>query len=298
MKFDPRRELGSLRGQKLDRSELELGDITINIQAVGYKRSSKPRPKRLGRMHLVIPDCQVKPDVDISHLRWIGRYIVDKQPDVVVCIGDFADMPSLSSYDRGKKCFEGRRYKKDIEAAVNGMAQLMAPLMEYNAAQSPKNRYKPRLVMTLGNHDGDRINRAIEDDARLDGVIGISDLRYEEFGWQVYPFLEIVEIDWISYSHYFCSGVMGRPCSSAAVMLRERMGSCIAGHVQKFDLAVHPKTGHIAMMVGIAHVHDELYLTPQGNNCRRQIVVLNEVRDGRFDPMLVSLAFLQKRYDD
>ena len=71
--------------------------------------------------HLIIPDTQVKRGVDLSYLEWIGKYIVDKKPDVIVQIGDFADMPSLSSYDVGKKSFEGRRYKDDIEAAREGM---------------------------------------------------------------------------------------------------------------------------------------------------------------------------------
>ena len=65
--------------------------------------------------HLIIPDTQVKPGVDLNYLAWVGKYIVEKKPDVVVQIGDFADMPSLSSYDTGKKSFEGRRYKDDIE---------------------------------------------------------------------------------------------------------------------------------------------------------------------------------------
>ena len=47
------------------------------------------------KKHLVIPDCQVKSDVPLENLEWIGRYIVDKKPDVIINIGDFADMPSL-----------------------------------------------------------------------------------------------------------------------------------------------------------------------------------------------------------
>ena len=69
--------------------------------------------------HLVIPDVQIKPGQDLSFLRVIGEYIVEKQPDVIVCLGDFADMPSLSSYDVGKKSFEGRRYKDDIKASIS-----------------------------------------------------------------------------------------------------------------------------------------------------------------------------------
>ena len=46
--------------------------------------------------HFILPDCQVKPGVDTNYLEHIGKYLVEKKPDVIVCIGDFADMPSLS----------------------------------------------------------------------------------------------------------------------------------------------------------------------------------------------------------
>ena len=105
--------------------------------------------------HFILPDVQAKPGVDLSHLAHIGQYIVDKKPDVIVCIGDFCDMPSLSSYDKGKQCFEGRRYKADIAAGREAMDLLLGPMKEYNkkAAMNHKERYKPRMVMTLGNHE-------------------------------------------------------------------------------------------------------------------------------------------------
>lgn len=53
--------------------------------------------------HLIIPDTQVKEGIDFEYLTRIGQYIVDVKPDVVIHLGDFADMPSLSSYDVGKK---------------------------------------------------------------------------------------------------------------------------------------------------------------------------------------------------
>ena len=110
--------------------------------------------------HLVIPDCQVKPGHNFGYLRRIGQYIVEKKPDVIVCIGDFADMPSLSSYDVGTKSFEGRRYKSDIEAAHEGMEALLAPIRRHNvhAKKGHRERYVPRLVLTLGNHEN-RINK-------------------------------------------------------------------------------------------------------------------------------------------
>jgi len=268
--------------------------VKVEVRRVGYKARSRPR-EHIGRRHLVIPDCQVHDGVDTSHLPCVGRYMVEKQPDVVVCIGDFADMPSLCSYDRGKKQFEGRRYRTDVEAAVRAMAQLMAPLQEYNEAQrrAGKKPYRPRLVMTLGNHEH-RIARAVEEDARLDGTISVADLQYEKFGWEVHPFLEVVEIDGVEYAHYFTTGAMGRPVTSAAALLRERAGSAVMGHVQHTDVAIHRKTQKVALFVGTCYLHDEAFLTPQGQGQRRQIVMLNEVEGGHFDPMFVSLRYLAK----
>ncbi len=260
-------------------------------------RKDAPRiytPNRLGRMHIVIPDCQVKAGVPTQHLGWIGNYIVEKKPDVVVCIGDFADMPSLSSYDKGKLQSEGRRYVKDIAAVHAGMETLLKPLQDYN--RTAKEKYNPALHLTLGNHEY-RIMREVEENPRFEGRFNYSDLSYEDFGWKVHNFLEVVELDGIEYSHYFTSGTMGRPVSSAAAMLRERQKSCTMGHVQYTDMAIHKKTQNIGLFCGICYLHDEEYLNPQGNVSRRQIVVKHEVNGkGHYDPMLVSLKFLEKNY--
>jgi hypothetical protein len=160
---------------------------------------------------------------------------VEKKPDIVVCIGDFADMPSLSSYDKGKKSFEGRRYKRDVEASHEAMSAFLTPLVDYNAAH-PKRPYRPRMVLTLGNHEA-RISRATDDDPKLDGVLSIDDLKYKEFGWEVYPFLEVVVIEGIAFSHYFVTGVAGRPASTAAAQLRKTSMSAIAGHQQGKQIA-------------------------------------------------------------
>ena len=111
------------------------------------KKYSKPKE---GLKIMFIPDCQVKPGIDTTYLEAIGQYIVDKKPDVIVNIGDFFDFESLSSYDKGKLSFEGRRLEKDIEAGKEGMKKLLGPLREY---QSVHRDYNPRLVFTLGNHE-------------------------------------------------------------------------------------------------------------------------------------------------
>jgi hypothetical protein len=244
------------------------------------------------RKHIVIPDCQVRPDVDYSHLGWVGNYIAAKRPDVIVNLGDFADMPSLSGYDIGKASAEGKRYANDVAATQDAMQLLMAPIKQ---EQRRLRRWKPELHLTLGNHE-DRISREASANAKFIGTLKISDLHYGPQGWQVHPFLAVAQIDGIQYSHYFVSGAMGRPVSSAAALLRQRQASAVMGHVQRIDLAVHNTTQFVALFAGICYLHDEPYLTPQGQNTKRGIWVLNEVKNGTFDPMFVSLDFLKRRY--
>lgn len=249
---------------------------------------------------LVIPDCQIRPGDDFNFLKNIGTYIVEKQPDTVVCLGDFADMPSLSSYDVGKRSFEGRRYVNDVDAVHQAMDVLLQPLQEHNqnAARHHKQRYRPRLVLTLGNHE-DRINRAVNNDAKLEGMLSTNDLKYAEYGWEVYPFLDVVVIDGVAFSHYFTSGTMGRPSTSAAAQLNKKHMSCVAGHQQGLQIS----TGHRAdgkrltsIIAGSCYEHDEDYMGPQGNKHWRGLLVLHEVNDGEFDLMPVSLNYLEKKY--
>ena len=250
--------------------------------------------------HLILPDCQVKEGVPLDHLTWAGKYIVEKQPDVVVMIGDFADMESLSSYDVGKKSFEGRRYKIDIEYAHLGMKLLLSPLWEFNAKakQNKEKQYHPRLVITLGNHE-DRISRVIESDPKWDGVVSLKDLGYEGYGWEVYPYLEPVIIDGVAYCHFFTSGVMGKPVTSAAALLSKKHQSCIMGHVQGRQIAYGTKadgTQITGLFVGGYYQHDEAYLRWQGNKHWRGLWVLHEVHDGSFDEMPVSMSYLKRKY--
>lgn len=250
--------------------------------------------------HLVIPDCQVKPNNSVDYLRWIGEYAVDKKPDVIVCIGDFADMPSLSSYDVGKKAFEGRTYKSDIKAVHKGMEALMSPIQaeQQRLIENKRKRWMPRLVLTLGNHE-DRITRAVEWDRKLEDLVSLHDLKYEDYGWEVYPFLDVVVIDGIAYSHYFASGVMGRPVTSAQALINKKHMSCFAGHQQGRQIAYSRRADGkeiTAIIAGSCYEHNEDYLNSQGNQHWRGIYMLHEVNDGSFDEMAVSLNYLRKQY--
>jgi hypothetical protein len=252
------------------------------------------------RRHLLIPDTQVKPGIGTEYLNAIGNYAAAKRPDVIVQIGDFADMASLSSYDRGKKSFEGRRYKNDIQAAKDAMWDLMRPIFaeRQRRVDNKKKQWNPELHLTLGNHEH-RIDRAVNDSPELDGVIGISDLGYSGFGWTVHDFLVPVTIDGIVYCHYFVSGPMGRPVGTAQRLIMTKHQSCIAGHQQGRQIATGFRADGkqlTSIIAGSCYEHDEDYMGPQGNKHWRGIVMLNEVDDGSFDEMFISLDYLKREW--
>lgn len=252
----------------------------------------------MSRSHIVIPDTQAKPGISLAYLEWVGRYIGERKPDVIVHIGDHWDMPSLSSYDKGKKKAEGKRYQLDVDAGNEGMERLLYGIKKTGGA-----RYKPRKELTLGNHE-QRIERHVEANAELEGKLGYKDLHTE--GWTVHDFLETVEIDGVTYSHYFPRSASGRITQSrsgapnALAQLRREGGSCTAGHMQGLDIACLPfkKRMQWGVIAGSCYLHEEGYLTPQGRGASywRGLIVKHEVYKGSYSPMLVSLDYLQQRY--
>jgi len=250
--------------------------------------------------HFVLPDVQAKQGDNFEFLTAIGNFVVDKKPEVVVCIGDFADLPSLSSYDVGKKSFEGRRYTADVDATVQAMTALLKPVAIFNfkAIRNKEKQYRPRLVLTLGNHEN-RINRAIENDAKLEGLLSVNDLEYQEFGWEVFPFLDVVVIDGVAYSHYFSTGTMGRPATTAQAQLNKKHQSCVAGHQQGLQIAMATRADGkrlTSVIAGSCYQHDEDYMGPQGNKHWRGCLMLHDVNEGEFNLEPLPLDYIVRNY--
>ena len=252
--------------------------------------------------HLVIPDGQVKPNVPLEHWTWIGQYIVDMKPDVIINIGDFADMESLSFYDRGKTSFEGRRYKEDIKVTKKAMNMLLAPMKAYNRKQreDKKKLYKPRMVLTLGNHE-ERIARVGENSSELMGIVGYNDLPYKD--WEVIPYLEPINIDGIYYAHYFVnpSSLKKNPVGGNMDTKLKNLGhSFTMGHQQILQYGLkYGVSGCIqGLVAGSCYQHSEEYLGPQGNDYWRGIIMKHRVANGNYDPMFISLDYLRDRYEN
>lgn len=285
---------------------LEVPKSTVSDFLRDYTNFKEDKPSKKsskGVTHLYICDPQVKSGIDLSYLHHIGMYIARKKPDVIICAGDFADMPSLSDWDKGKKSAEGRRIKADIDSVVEGMSILLKPLHDLQAkqCQAGEKVYEPRKIMTLGNHDV-RIERYVENNAAFEGFLGIEDLQYVEFGWEVVPFLEPIVVDGVSYCHYFTNPFTGKPLSGSAANMLSKIGtSFVQGHKQTLDVATRflPTTGQQqwGIVAGAGYPHYEDY-KGMHNHHWRGIVVMHNVKDGSFDPLFVSLDWLKEQYGE
>jgi len=253
--------------------------------------------------HLVIPDTQCKPNISLDYLHWAGMYIAKRKPDVIVHLGDHCDFESLSSYDKGKKAAEGKRVKNDIEASIKGMNTLLRPiydLQQVELAEFGEIRYKPKMVLTLGNHEY-RLMRHVDANPELDGFLSYDDLKYKESGWEVHDFLKPVMVNGVSYVHFMANPMSGKPFGGAALNVLKNVGeSFTQGHKQTLDVATRflPSSGkqQWAIIAGSYYDHDEAYKGYQGNHHWRGLIVKHNVSEGSYNPMFVDIEYLRKKY--
>lgn len=259
---------------------------------------SKPKPELCNKPMqskqtiLIIADTQAKPTESLEYMLWIGKHIADVKPDVVVHIGDHYDMPSLSSYDKGKASAEGRRFVDDLNAGNKGLELL-------NLAIHKDQTYNPRKVFCKGNHEH-RIDRYVEDNPELKGTLGTEFLPLEKYGWEVYDFLKPVEIEGIFFVHYLANPMNGKPYNGSAMNILKTVGrSFVVGHRQVVDCAIRPTIDgklQLGIVNGACYDFDEGYKGYQGNNHFRGVTVLTEAYDGFACPSFISLDYMKDKY--
>lgn len=271
------------------RAELDAGRRRIaELERREAKRHKSPRT------HLVIGDSHAEPDIANDRYRWLGRMCADLRPDVIVDIGDWADMPSLSSYDRAHRSFEGRRYWKDVEAAKDARTKFGNELAKTRG-------YKPELIATEGNHEN-RIDRATDETPALDGLISTQDLGAEEHGWTVYKFMVPTVVDGITYCHYAPSGVNARPIGGmnhAASLIRLCLTSTIVGHSHTYDYSERTRLDGQKIMAAAVGCYFQQFMAwagPANAMYWRGIVVIRNVLDGYGSIEKHDLEEIRRKY--
>jgi hypothetical protein len=252
------------------------------------------------RRHLLIPDPQVKPGDDLTHMDWAGRAIVKYRPDVIVVIGDWWDLPSLSSHDApGSKEAEGRRVQTDIDIGNEAFERFVAPMNVERARlrTGKKKEWNPECHFLAGNHEH-RLTRAIFRDPKWEGVISLDSLKTP--GFQRHEFLKVVEIDGIKYCHYFPNPFSGRPIGGTIPNRLNHIGSSfVQGHQQGFQYGLKQYPDHVkhGLVAGRFYNHHESYRPTDVQNSEWSgIVVLNEVKNGNYQLMPLTMDYLRRTF--
>lgn len=248
--------------------------------------------------HLVIPDIHAHYEHDNTRASYLSQLIIDLKPDIVVNMGDQADMPSLSSYDRGTRSFNGRSYQADIVSHCDFQDRL------WGAVRGRKKKL-PRRIFLEGNHEH-RIERALDADPYLTGSIGFSDLQVDDYYDDIVRYNGntpgIITVDGIQYAHYFVSGLLGRAISSehhAHTLLAKRHISSTCSHSHLLDYCIRPNSGTRSLHALVAGCYLD-YRTGWAGQSEdlwwSGVIIKRNVEEGTYDPEFVSLQQLKKEY--
>jgi len=250
--------------------------------------------------HVMIPDTQITPSSDIEHIISAAKYIKKHKPERIIIIGDWWDMPSLSSYDKaGDKGWEDKDVKADYACGWKAMKKFLSTVRT--------SKYDPNIHFAVGNHE-DRISR-VADSGEMRMMSSFLDLEEQilaplrKLEVCTHDFLEIFRLDGICYSHYFVNptSLFANPIGGTIENKLKNLGhSFTMGHQQ------HKQAGEIftctgerrrGLVCGRFYQEHHDYLGPQKNlQSWSGILMKHEVHDGDYDLMEVSMSYLLKEH--
>jgi len=251
--------------------------------------------------HLVIGDPHAHPDFSNDRADWLGKLILDLKPDVVVNMGDTADLASMSSYDKGKASFHGRNYQKDIDAHLDFQDRMWHPIRKAK-------KKMPRRVVLEGNHEN-RIKKAIQYSPELEGDrfgVSFKNLALDDYYDTVVEYDAstpgVVNVDGIDYCHYAVSGVSGRALSSihhAYDLTVKRHTSTTVGHSHLFDYHVNRDSSGRVRMGLVAGVYQD-YRSPWAGDINSfwtaGVAICRNVDNGIYDFQWASIETMKREY--
>lgn len=250
---------------------------------------------------LVVPDSHAHPNHSNDRADWLGQYIKDTRPDIVVNMGDTFDMPSLSAFDKGKASFNGNSYEKDILSGLDFLDRMWHPIRKTK-------KKLPYSVFLVGNHEH-RVKKVLEYQSELAGDrFGVSFKNYHlsdyhnEVVYYEGQTPGIYTVEGVSFAHYMVSGLMGRPLGGehpAHSLLAKNHCSCVVAHSHAVDWSVSSSPTGKRVMGLVAGVYQDYKSSWAGNINHlwwSGIVRLRNVSEGTYDPEFISLEALRGEY--
>lgn len=215
-------------------------------------------------------------------------------------MGDAADMSSLSSYDKGKRSFTGKSYKKDIDSHLEFQDRWWGPV------RRTKKKLPQRIVLE-GNHER-RVERALDLSPELTGTIGFDafdfDREYDDVVRYEGDTPGIYQQDGLLFAHFFITGISGRPVGGerpAHMLIAKNGCSCIAAHSHTLDYAVRRTVSGRelnGLVTGCYQDYVNDWAGNIGNLWKAGVSVLRNVEDGQYNFQWISLEALKAEYGE
>jgi len=255
-----------------------------------------------GKTVVVYSCAHTTPEVDNKRFDALGAFLYDLKPDMVIDLGDGADMKSLNSYDdRNPKEIVNQSYQRDIQHYNDAQDRL-----RFKFRHNKKKR--PLWVGFEGNHEH-RIKKAISHNPRIEGAeygVSFSHLQtstwFDEYHEYENSAPSIADYDGVSYAHYFSSGNYGTATSGvhhAYSLLQNRNHSSTCGHSHKRDIyfkdSAHPLP-IIGLVAGCFKGGKEAWAGQANLDWAHGVFVKRNLANGVYEPEWISLASLEKAY--
>jgi len=253
----------------------------------------------MSRTAVVWSCAHADPDINNERFDWVGQFIYDLRPDLVIDLGDGADMRSLNTYEeRYPKQIVARNYQADIEAYNDSQDRLR---WKFRHAK----KKKPFWIGLEGNHEY-RVKKALSLDPRLEGEkYGVSfrhlqtDHWFDEYHEYKNSAPAIARYCGVDFAHFFASGNRGDATSGihhAYTVINNRYNSSVCGHSHKRSVHFKDDAGSIGLVVGCLKGGEENWAGQSNSEWWHGLVVLRELDGGRFEPEFVSLKQLEQAY--
>ena len=256
----------------------------------------------MGKTTLVWSCSHADPSVSNERFSWLARFIYDLKPDMVIDLGDGADMRSLNSYDTARPTqIVTQSYEADIDSYNDSQERLRHPFRYHK-------RKRPFWVGFEGNHEH-RIQAAISRDPRLEGPrhgISFSHLQTDKYFDEYHPYENsapaVATYDGVDYAHYFAPGNSGRAMSGlhhaySLLTARNVSSTCGHSHLRSIYFKDGPRAPGIAgAVVGCFKGKDESWAGQSNLGWWKGVLIKREVENGMYEPQFVSLATLEKEY--
>jgi predicted phosphodiesterase len=185
---------------------------------------------------LGIGDVHDQPGRTKEHLRWIGRHAAETAPDLIVCIGDFLSLSSLSTHPTPGSFRDANRpsLPEELESGEEALNEI-----DREAAEIRKH-------LCYGNHDGDRPDRAADADPRRNSDIPVRvEQVFARFRWSTSPYGKMHYVGGCGFTHVPLN-VVGKPYSgkhSENTIGNDATHSIIWGHDHRYRFKNVAKIG-------------------------------------------------------